>query len=367
LLTQELEPFKSFSQLINVWTLWAPSAEVGTSYDCACTHWDSPAQNCLSPMDGCKDGFRNVMFGSIFTVRALFGLMPLSPPPDLATDRNLFPMYLFRIAMAQSLTAADGTPVSGEAAFMLTNSPKEGAFGLYNASLSTAYALEGVGNLAEVATHEMGHAFGVLGDEYTTSTDICQVFELTALFPNFSLIPEVAQDIPWEPWVTLNGPYPNTEDQGTAGDVGCFIPGPGGGKCCMDGDCGKGYLSCRPMKTCKMKSSSAKFCPVCTEHLIKRIFEHVDVILSEKFAVTKQEGAKLELTVDVSLTDVATTWRLDGVEVQSTAAYAPYVLDLAGLAPGDHTLKLAVRAGGDKVKVWTDSVTESMEVTVTVP
>jgi len=363
-MTQTLEPFKSYLQHINVWSVWAPSTDAGASYDCTCNYWGKPAKVCDQP-PGCKEGFKNVMFGSIFTVRALFGLMPLSPPPDAQTDRNLFPLYIFRIAMAQSLTAGDGTPVTGDAAFVITNSPKQGAFGLYNAAASTAYGDVQAGYLAEVATHEMGHAFGVLGDEYNTSTDVCQVFELTALFPNFSLMPATQQDIPWAPWVTLGPPYPNSESQGSASDIGCFVPGPGGGKCCVNDDCGQGYTVCRPTKTCKMKTNTGKFCPVCKDHLIKRIFEYVDILESETFDVTQKNPTTFELSAQLSMTEVQTTWSVDGVVLQTTATFAPFTLDVSTLAAGPHTVTLQVRAAGSDVKVWTESVTETMSVEVT--
>ncbi|MBM4370195.1 MAG: hypothetical protein FJ098_00975, partial [Deltaproteobacteria bacterium] len=360
----DLEPFKSFAKHLNIWSVWTPSAEPGASYDCACTTFDSDAQNCTNPHDGCKDALRSVMYGSIFTVRALYKANPFNTTaPNAQTDRNIFPIFLYRIGMALSLAAGDGTPLSGAAALVLTREEKQGAFGFFSAAATTAYNSLSPGYLNHVSTHELGHAFGLLGDEYSQGSDVCQNFELTPLFPNFSWIPAAGDAPPWEPWMTLAGPYPHTEDQGTADDVGCFIPGPGGGNCKEGGD----DVLCRPKKTCKMKTSDGTFCPVCRDHLIHRFFRHVDLIEDPVFGITEQAAGVYLLDVGLSETAVHTVWSVDGVPVSDTPAWQPLALDLSTLIPGEHEVTLSVTLEHDWARVWTDALHEEMNVTVMVP
>jgi hypothetical protein len=357
------EPYKSLAKFINVWQVWTPSPESGASYDCACTSWDSDSKNCTDPVDGCRDALRSTVYGSVFTIRALLKAA-FQSPPDKQTDRNLFPLYLYRIGMAMSLTDAGGTPISGDAAIVLINDRKIGAFGLFNASVSTGYGdASGDDYLAEVATHELGHAFGLLGDEYHVSSDICQVFELTPLFPNFGPIPASKAGLAWQAWATLDGPYPSTEDQGTATDLGCFVPAPGGGVC---NDGGGNPLVCRPAKTCKMKTNSGEFCPVCRDHVTKRIFRRVDLIVSPSFTVTEEDTGLFRIHADLAEVAVRTVWSLDG-EVKSDApAYQAFLLDVASLDPGDHLLTLSVEYDAVDVRLWTEALREEMTVKVTV-
>lgn len=357
-----LEPFASFGNHINVWSVWTPSLEQGASYDCACDFFDSDSENCAVPHDDCSDSLRDNMYGSVFTVRALFAANPFSTgAPTLDMDRNIFPTFLFRIGMAQSLSAPDGTPISGDVAILLTREEKEGAFGFFAASVTTAYKDDpDPFHLAHLATHEFGHAFGLLGDEYSTSSDVCQNFELTPLFPNFSAIPEDGDFPHWEPWVTLTAPWPNTTDQGSADAVGCFVPSPGGGNCKVDGV----DVLCRPAKSCKMKTNSGAFCPVCRDHLIHRIFRHVDLIEDAVFSITQESGTTFQLDVGVAEPDVHTRWSIDGNPVQETDAYQPLVLDLATLSPEPHTVTLSVTLTNDWSRVWTDALHEEMSVLV---
>jgi hypothetical protein len=357
-----LEPLATWAPRVNVFSIWTPSASSGASYDCACSTWDTASNNCAIPADGCVDALRDTVFGSVYTVRALYKLMFSANPPGLQMDRNLFARYLFRIGMAMSLSAPDGTPVNADAAIVLVNDGKKGAFGLYNATVATAYEADGAGNLAEVATHELGHAFGLLGDEYQTSSDVCQSFDLTPLFPNFSPLPLAAADVPWEAWLTLSAPFPNTEDQGAAGDVGCFVPGPGGGQC--HDDVG-GDILCRPAKTCKMKTNSGAFCPVCREHVTRRILRQVDFIRAERPDITRPSALTYVLDADLSDTAVTTTWSVDGVVKATTAAWQPYTLDASSLSTGPHTVKVVVKKETDDVRIWTGDLVEEMTFSLT--
>jgi hypothetical protein len=210
----------------------------------------------------------------------------------------------------------------------------------------------------------MGHAFGLLGDEYATSTDICQVFELTPLFPNFSGNPELGGSVSWAPWLTLDGPFPNTTDEGTATDVGCFVPGPGGGLCRG----GEGEdLVCRPQKTCKMKTNAGAFCAVCRNHLIKRIFRKIDLVLDDRFAIADLGNGAFRLSLQLSHTGVETTWSVDGVAKQTGSAYQDFDLVPADHGPGPHEVRLTVRYVSDSVRMWQDAMTETRVATFTSP
>lgn len=356
-----LGPFDSFTPFINVWRVWTPSPEPGASYDCGCTFFDSDTQDCTSPHSECADTLRSSVYGSVFAVRALYKINPLATSaPSLSADRNIFPMGLFRVGMAMSLSAPDGTPISGDAAFVLIKEEKDGAFGLFNAAVTTAYQSSSPDYLATVATHELGHAFGLLGDEYSTSTDVCQLFELTPLFPNFSPIVQTQAELPWASWATMDGPFPSSTDQGTADDVGCFTPPPGGGIC--KDEAGQSLL-CRPMKTCKMKTNGGAFCPVCQDHLVHRIFNRIDVMASELFQIEETASGFYTVDMPLNFADVESTWTLDGTTLQA-GPYASLLLDTTLLQAGEHTLELTATYSTPLVRVWTQALTETRQVRI---
>ena len=356
------EPYASLAPRVNVWRVWTPSAESGVAYDCDCPSYGAPG-SCTDPTPACKDGLRDTMYGSDFVLRSVMKL--LGTPPDPQADRMIVPLRLARVALAMSVSAEDGTPVSADAAFVLANDAKEAAFGLFYAAVTTSFAAtDGEAYLGEVATHEFGHAFGLLGDEYHVSSDVCQVFELTPLFPNFSPIGAGPDDLAWAPWVSLDGPYPNTTDQGTADDVGCFVPAPGGGLCADD----QGQpLVCRPQKTCKMKTNSGELCAVCRDHVLKRLFARVDLLADPLFALDQLGPTTFRLAMGVSDDAVTTTWRVDGAVVQQTPAFAPLELDVAALGSGAHGVLLEVTHATPLSRLWTAGLTERAGLTVTVP
>jgi hypothetical protein len=356
-----LAEYATFSSFLNVYSVWTPSPDAGASFDCTCSFWDSASNDCTSPAPGCVDAIRKNVYGSVFTVRALYKLMPGGQPPDLGPDRNLLPLYMYRIGMAMSLDAPDGVPIAADTAVVVVNDQKLGAFGLFNAGITTGYTQWGNDFFGEVATHEMGHTFGMLGDEYSTSSDLCQVFELTPLFPNFSPIPDSVQDLAWAPWATLEPPYPNTEDQGTADDVGCFVPPPGGGVC--EDDQGN-PLVCRAAKTCKMKTNEGAFCPVCGNHVLKRIFRHLDLLDAPIFEVSQPSPGVFRLDVARAPLPMTATWSVDGMLVQAGPAYGPLDLDLNGAEYGPHEVRLDVEYASDAVRLWREAFQESMTVTV---
>ncbi len=357
-----LEPFAAFSGRLNVWRIWTPSAEAGVSYDCACDFYGAPGA-CTKPTPACKDGLRDTMYGSDFVIRSVFKLLGQTPEPG--ADRMIVPLRLARVALAMSLSAADGTPVSADAAFVLANDPKEAAFGLFYAALTTGFTTtDGEAYLGEVATHEFGHAFGLLGDEYHAASDICQVFDLTPLFPNFSPITADAEGLAWAPWVTLEGPYPNTEDQGTSDAVGCFVPAPGGGQCV---DLQGQSLVCRASKTCKMKTNEGAFCPVCRDHVMKRIFRRVDLLVDPLFTITETGPTAFRLEAALSEPGVTASWRVDDVLVQQTPSYAPLDLDVAAFAPGMHEVTLEVSHPSAGARLWADALRERLSATIIVP
>lgn len=360
-----LEPFASFADHVNVWRVWTPSAEAGASYDCACAFWDKADQNCTDPFDGCRDEIRTTAYGAVFSVRALYGILQMlnpTPPPSPSIDRNLFARHVFRTGLAMSLSAPDGTPVSADAAFVIVDSPKAGGFGLHAATFSTAYRTWGTGYLGEIATHEMGHVFGMLGDEYRHPGDVCQVFELTPLFPNFASIPGAAP-LPWDAWATLSPPFPHTEDQGTSDDVGCFVPGPGGGECLGEGGSER---VCRPQKKCKMKTNDGEFCAVCRDHVVRRIFAELDPLKPTHFAVDDLGGGKFRLDAEPALAGVEAAWQVDGEGVQD-GPYAPLILDTSVLGPGEHEVRLIASYPTPLVRIWESALREELSVTVTIP
>jgi hypothetical protein len=126
------------------------------------------------------------------------------------------------------------------------------------------------GPAARVLLHESGHAIGGLADEYTNNYAITPVER-----PNATMVTNMDQ-ITWNAWITnydVNAfgsapPIPMPDNGSTANEVGLVE--------------GAEYHATgwyRPMDNCIMNQiSAAGFCPVCSEAIVKAIYQKVDSI-----------------------------------------------------------------------------------------
>jgi len=204
-------PYKENKDKFNIWGIEAPSLESGTDI----------------PKD---DIWKKTVVNSTFYT---FDLDRYLMTTDNKKLRNL---------------AAN---VPYDQIFILVNSDKYGGGSIYNLySVSTSK-----NKFTEFTiTHEFGHGFVSLADEYYTSDVAYQDFydlEVEPLDPNLTTL--VDFDSKWKDLVDEKTPIPTPSTEEYKDKVGAFEGG--------------GYVEkgiCRPCQDCTMKSITINnFCPVC--------------------------------------------------------------------------------------------------------
>lgn len=144
--------------------------------------------------------------------------------------------------------------------YILVNTDKYGGGSIYN-----LYSVCINNNMYEeyIFTHEFGHGFGFLADEYYTSDVAYKDFyplNLEPLEPNITTL--VDFDSKWKDMVDKDTPIPTPDIRENADKVGVFEGG---------GYMAKGVY--RPMENCTMKSITVNnFCPVCKRALVNMIY-----------------------------------------------------------------------------------------------
>lgn len=148
--------------------------------------------------------------------------------------------------------------------FVIINTDKYGGAGMYNyySSCSADHPLS-----YEVSSHEFGHGFAGLGDEYYTSSVAYEDFynlKVEPWEPNITTI--VDFDKKWKKMIDKDTPIPTPRTKEFEGKVGVFEGG---------GYMAKGIYS--PVQDCKMKSNNEKhFCPVCEKAVEEIILFHIE-------------------------------------------------------------------------------------------
>jgi hypothetical protein len=143
--------------------------------------------------------------------------------------------------------------------YLLVNSTKYGGGSIYN-----FYSICVNNNRAEeyIFTHEFGHGFASLADEYYESTTAYEDFyakDVEPADPNITTL--VDFDKKWKDLVDKDTPIPTPADDKYKNKVGAFEGG---------GYVDKGIY--RPRFDCTMKSISVNnFCPVCKRAIEKMI------------------------------------------------------------------------------------------------
>lgn len=223
------EPFATYAAGIRIHRVDAVSAESGASFDCpTCTNVDN-AFGSLFPLEAV-----NRLTGSTWDARAI-----------VQTEQH-------EVARAVSV-------VPWDVVLVVVNTERFGGMAVHWATVTTA---DRVDTWEDTAVHELGHALGMLGDEYVY--DACIRSDALGLPPNIS---EDPSDPPWLSWVEVDTRLPTPAISANAALVGAF-----------EGayNCGDLY---RPMVDCKMRDrASGPFCPVCTEALVRRMTRFTDAI-----------------------------------------------------------------------------------------
>ena len=168
---------------------------------------------------------------------------------------------------------------------------------------------------AEVAIHEIGHSFAGLADEYWAGPTYA------AERPNMTQDNNPAT-IKWKNWLGINsiGIYPHAEDP----------------------------TWFRPHESCKMRFLGYAFCSVCTERLIDRIHELVNMIDSITPTATSFTLSNTN-DVDFSVTTVQTIPSTIGVNWYLNASTTPFATNqenvtvpFASLLDGNNTVRAEV-------------------------
>lgn len=215
----ECAPFDAHSSDINIWAVPIVSEESGT---------DIPGTGV----------YKNTFFDSHFYT---FG-----------TER-----YINTVSNVAIRNAAANVPY--DQIYILVNTAKYGGAGIYNYySICTSDHL----NSDFVFTHEFGHAFAGLGDEYYSSdVGVEDFYDLNSepWEPNLTTL--VQFDKKWKWMLSPETEVPTTHNEANTEQLGVFE--------------GAGYLAkrvYRPRYDCTMKSIKLNyFCPVCTKAIVDRL------------------------------------------------------------------------------------------------
>lgn len=204
-------PFKENMDKINIWGILAPSEDSGT---------DIPA----------KDIWKNTVVNTTFYTFDLERYLMTEDNKDLRDLASYAPY---------------------DQIYILVNSDKYGGGSIYN-HYSVCASDNKYANYIE--THEFGHGFASLADEYYTSDVAYEDFyptDMEPLDPNITTL--VDFDSKWKDLVDEETPIPTPDTKEYKDKVGAFEGG---------GYVAKGVY--RPCEDCTMKSISYdNFCPVC--------------------------------------------------------------------------------------------------------
>ncbi|MBA2664544.1 MAG: hypothetical protein H0U74_19810 [Bradymonadaceae bacterium] len=252
----ETTPLYEHRDLFNIWAIWTPSKDTGASYDCR------PGQT------GCEQRFRDTAYETVFVIPAVGDKFNIDV--SSISDRVAFPVQIGKAFETAALVPYDEVIV-------LSNSQKRAGFaGLYVA-LVTSWDR---GEFPDVAVHEFGHTFGILGDEYQAEGDACYFAEPKIPLPsNIATAPTATSAIKWAAWLVTDTPIPTPTNLRSQYRIGAY----------------KGAYNCdflyRPAYDCKMNSSHQEFCAVCAEQMVRRIYSVVDVTRHEEAASVERLGA----------------------------------------------------------------------------
>jgi hypothetical protein len=183
----------------------------------------------------------------------------------------------------------------------------------------------------EIVVHESGHMIGGLADEYSDSYPGFTPVEM----PNSTAQTNRAS-IKWNSWVLPDTPVPTPPDPTNALVVGLFQ--------------GAQYQSTgwyRPKLDCKMRTLGVEFCEVCSESLVKSIYQRLHPIDSflptaMNLSVISTQSVTLSVTpLRPATHDLAVKWHTNGVAV-SGATNTTYEFLPNSTGDGTHLVRATV-------------------------
>jgi hypothetical protein len=303
----ETSPFREHRELFNIRTVWKPSAESGAGYDC------------LTGQRNCENRFRDNAFGTVFVIPAIADRFNM----DLSdiSDRVAMPLEIGRAFEVAALASFDEI-------IMITNTRKSAGFaGLYVALVTT---FDDRRRFPDVAVHELGHTFGILGDEYMVDGDPCFFNEPRIPLPANIAALQPGAPIKWSHWVREETPIPTSDADRLNHRVGAF----------------RGAYNCsdlyRPSYDCMMNSSGQDFCAVCAEQMVRRFYSVVDPAPALPATVERVDAQALRFEVPMweNREGLSLRWTLDGREIGSSPTLNLTTSRVAANAPGDTWVEL---------------------------
>ena len=157
----------------------------------------------------------------------------------------------------------------------------------------------------QIVVHETGHSFVGLADEYDTDYP----GYVTRISVNITSN-NTRETVHWNHWIDDSTPVPTPTDDAWRNVVGVFE--------------GAGYRTTgwyRPKYTCRMRSNSADFCPVCAEAWVLKLYSKVSPLVSASpdpasvVHVAQGEPVRLADETRVPADDSRTVrvrWKVDG-------------------------------------------------------
>ena len=267
------EPFKSYRHFFNVHSVFRASKERGA---------DNPRAN--PPI------YKNTVYDASYWIGG--------------TERCL---YIKNQAQA-SKDAALAPDVEGRVV-VFVNSPKYGG-------CASRFAVSYNGSLgSEVQSHEFGHSYGGLADEYGGNNNI-----YTGPEPGQPNVTKDKTCSKWSLWKGTNG-------------VGCFE----GGRYYNRG-------IYRPKQNCLMRALNVPLCPICVEEMTKDGYTTVNPIENPAPASTLvtiyKPGSKTFGFTNLVPGNRSIQWLLDNKVVHSGSNAFSFTLSTASLSPGLHNLRV---------------------------
>ncbi len=185
---------------------------------------------------------------------------------------------------------------------LLVNSPQHGGSGATNLAITALNPPP----YSDILVHETGHAFADLADEY----DYVTVFNLPKAEKANSTAQSNRALVRWNAWILPETPVPTPEDPTNTPVIGLFQ--------------GAQYQTSgwyRPKLDCKMRTLGVDFCEVCSEALVKSIYQRLRPIDSflpaaTNLSVISTQSLVLSVTPLQPMThDLSIQWFTNGVAV----------------------------------------------------